>query len=206
MALASMNPMVGATRPQIGGMLLSVDKDLKNDGWGSYYVTRGFDSNSFIGIDKNGKVNYKKDKEINECNISGVYLIKGENVDSIFDSLLEELELPYQERPIRNLAYMYEAFTGNKLYTKDQIEQDVLLEKVYLDKLSKIISGEVDNLKNEFKNSKKDIHYPLEEKPNYTQDWDQPDAGIKFPMLAAADIVERELQAILENKGVVSVE
>lgn len=208
MALASMNPMVGSagTKPQIGGMLLSVDKDLKNDGWGSYYVTRGFDSSSFLGIDKNGKLNYKKDKEINECSIDSIYLIKTEDVDEVFDNLLEEAELPYQERPIRNLAYIYEAFTKNHLYTKDQVDQDVLLEKVYLDKLSKIISGEVDNLKNEFKHSKKDVHYPLEEKPNYTQDWDQPDAGIKFPMLAAANIVEKELQAILENKGVVSVE
>lgn len=208
MALAFMNPMVGSNTPQIGGMMIDVDKDLKNDGWSRYYVTRGFDSKSFIGIDNNGKVNTKKNNLLSEQLSSSIYYLRADNVDEVFDNLLEELKLPYQERPVHALNYIYEAFTGNRLYTSDQLEYDVLLEKIYLDKLSKSLSADATNLKNEFnrEKNKKDIHYPLEEKPNYTQDWDQPDAGVKLPLLAAANIVERELNSLLENREVEEVE
>lgn len=208
MGLASMNPVVGSGKPQIGGMMINVDKDLMNDGWGKYYVTRGIDSKTCIGIDNNGKINTKKNDFLSEQLSSTLYYLRADNVDGVFNSLLEELNLPYQERPVHNLSYIYEVFTGNRLYTKDQADYDVLLEKIYLDKLSKSLSAEADVLKNEYnkEKNKKDIHYPLEEKPNYTQDWDQPDAGVKFPLLAAANIVERELNSLLENKEVEEVE
>lgn len=199
MGLASMNPVVGSGRPQTGGLLMKVDKDIENDGWGDYFVTRHIDSDSYLGIDRNGKVNYKKSKLIESSN---VYIIRNENTDDIFNTLLEEVSLPYQERQMHGSNYIYEAFTGNKVYMEDQADYDVLLERLYLDKLSKSLSAEADNLKNEFNREKykKGIHYPLEEKPNYTQDWDQPDAGVKFPLLAAAEYIEKELQSIQESK------
>lgn len=199
MGLASMNPVPGINKTpesKRGAIFInSVDKDLTS-GWGSYSVTRDFDNKKRITLNNEGKLIVKNNDDLmNEK--SNIYIIKSDNCDEVFDSLLEELDLHIQERPIHTMSYIYEAFTGHTLYTMDQIDYDPLLEKVYLDKMTKYLNGSISDIGT---TEKKDSRYPIERA--YNGDYDQEDANVNFPILASykLDEIERDLDQLSENE------
>ena len=194
MALAAINPMVGAAKGDAILINTSPDKDLSG-GWGSYVATRSIDNNSLLGIDACGKICTKRKddeyfggKTFFNCS-SNIYLVQSGIVDEIWDKLINEVSLPYDERPIHNPGYIYEAFTGHELLSPDQADYDPLLERVYLDKLSKELSADAGNLEREFNSikMKKDAHYPMGEK----RIGDEEDSSTIFPLLSSAEIKER---------------
>ena len=156
MGLASMNPIPGACRQ--GAILVHdmVDKDLKNRSWGNYRVMKDFDNNHSIMVNDEGQLDITENTDLYDKDVA-VYLIKTDNVDDIFNNVLEEVSLNKQERPIHNKGYLYEIFTNHTLYTPDQLEYDPLLEKVELKKFTKALSSEIDLDRQE----KKDINYSL---------------------------------------------
>lgn len=150
MGLASMNPVVGSNS---GGTYiinnLNQDKDLKNNS--SISVSKTLNKNSnIISLDKKGKVISKPIDTLNNSLIE-LYYIKN---DSRYEELLEELNKSYEMRKMHDVDYIYELFTGNKLLTKDQMRYDPLLEQIDLPKLSKVISGTADNIKDQFNKMK----------------------------------------------------
>ena len=127
MGLASINPVVGAAN---GALMIrqKPDKDLENDPWAQYGVTRNFDSDSMIGMN-NGRLILKKTKDLKECM---VYLINASDADKIFDKLLQEA-MQDKKLEIEDPGYIYSAFTGHYLLTDDQL---VYQTSVWLKKYS----------------------------------------------------------------------
>lgn len=149
MGLASMNPVMGITGQ--GCMLVNVmnhDKDLEM-GWKDYKaVCRSMDPNDDLyGIDKNGRILAKHKHDIMDASdiVTECYIIKTPNVDEIMSKIEEEASLPYEQRPVHQYDYIYESFTGKKLLSESQLDLDPLLEKVDLDKMSSVMSGESSN-------------------------------------------------------------
>ena len=56
------------------------------------------------------------------------------------------MRLPYEDRPVHDKDYLYEAFIGSKVYMNDQVDYEPLLEEIELKKLSKIINSDADNV------------------------------------------------------------
>lgn len=187
MGLASMNPVVGGAT---GALMIKQkpDKDLENDPWGNYTVTRGFDNHSMIGMD-NGRLVIKKINDLQECK---VYIIKHPDTDKIFDVLLQEALS--ENKPIRSdPGFLYSAFTGHYLLTDDQFEYDPLLERVYLDKLSKRLNSDATNLENEYSMkelNKNDGYYPVKSLDN------ENDSSPNFPLLAHTQINQESLELL----------
>ena len=209
MALAAMNPMVGAAKGDAIIMNTSPDKDLSG-GWGSYVATRSIDNNSILGIDARGKICAKRKddeyfggKTFFDCS-SNIYLVRSGPINEVWDKLIQEVSLPYEERPIHKPSYLYEVFTGHELLSPDQADYDPLLERVYLDKLSKELSSDAGNIEREFNSIKykKDSHYPMEEK----RIGDESDSSTVFPLLSSAemqdrlDIITEELNDMLNER------
>lgn len=150
MGLATMNPMVGTTYKPFSAIMMvdnyNHDKDI-NDGWSTYKVARTLDKDSqYIEVDDNGKLTNRDTWDtLSEADLK-LYDIKTFNLNSVFNSLLEELRLPYEDRPIHDKNYLYEAFIGSKVYMNDQIDYEPLLEEIELKKLSKIINSDADNI------------------------------------------------------------
>jgi hypothetical protein len=217
MGLAMMNAIPGARN---GALMIqnnyNRDTDLK-DGWSSYSVTPGYDYQDGITLDDKGKLVKRKNSTLGEVK---VYSINTLNVDEVLNSLIEEVNLKYEDRPTHEREYLYEVFTNNKLLTEDQFDYDPLLERVYLDRISKQMSGAVDNIETEvnhnlMNNTKnaKDSHYPLEEKPRSTPD--EEDTSVNFPLLAEKELdrdeftklfTENSLEDIISGKGETIVE
>lgn len=162
MALASMNPVVGAQGTAYnkqGAILidnLNHDKDIENS-WGDYSVTRSLDKNdNILSIDHNGKIVNDSKNTLYSNNLMDAYIIKTDNVDEIYNKLLEELNLDYDKRPVHDKNYLYEVFTGHKLLTSDQLKYDKLLECIgtELPKFSKVLSGSNTDQKEEKKDGK----------------------------------------------------
>ena len=149
MGLASMNPVMGVSGQ--GCMLVNVmnhDKDLEL-GWKDYKaVCRSMDPNDDLyGIDQNGRILAKHKYDVMDSPdiVTECYIIKTANVDKVMSSIEEEASLPYEERPVHQYDYIYESFTGKKLLSESQLDLDPLLEKVELDKMSGVMSGESSN-------------------------------------------------------------
>lgn len=149
MGLASMNPVMGVAGQ--GCMLVNVmnhDKDLEL-GWKDYKaVCRSMDPNDDLyGIDQNGRILAKHKHDVMDSPdiVTECYIIKTANVDKVMSSIEEEASLPYEERPVHQYDYIYESFTGKKLLSESQLDLDPLLEKVELDKMSGVMSGESSN-------------------------------------------------------------
>lgn len=188
MGLASMNPMPGAVT---GALMIKSkpDKDLEKDGWADYYATKSFDNDDMLGM-HNGKVSLRKTSDLKECQ---VYIIKANNVDEIYDKLLEEaLDEDSDIHP--DPGYIYSAFTGKYLLTDDQFSFDPLLERVYLDKLSKRLNADASNLENEYAMKTLNKHegfYPIKK--------DEEDANVNFPLLDHVVLDREEYEDILEE-------
>lgn len=200
--LASMNPMPG---PGLGVVMVHdkpADKDL-TQGFGNYNVLHSFDDEDMLGLDRKGKIVSRKSRELDEHSVA-VYVVRSIGADHVYDALLKEAELYYEDRPIHNPSFIYEVFTGSKLLCEDQANYEPVLERVYLDHLTKKLHGIVDSFDSELKSIAKpgttDGHYPLEERPNGAS---EEDSSVRFPMLAQASIFdddEREkAEAILES-------
>lgn len=149
MGLASMNPVMGVAGQ--GCMLVNVmnhDKDLEL-GWKDYKaVCRSMDPNDDLyGIDQNGRILAKHKHDVMDSPdiVTECYIIKTANVDKVMSSIEEEASLPYEDRPVHQYDYIYESFTGKKLLSESQLDLDPLLEKVELDKMSGVMSGESSN-------------------------------------------------------------
>ena len=149
MGLASMNPVMGVAGQ--GCILVNVmnhDKDLEL-GWKDYKaVCRSMDPNDDLyGIDQNGRILAKHKHDVMDSPdiVIECYIIKTANVDKVMSSIEEEASLPYEERPVHQYDYIYESFTGKKLLSESQLDLDPLLEKVELDKMSGVMSGESSN-------------------------------------------------------------
>lgn len=149
MGLASMNPVMGVSGQ--GCMLVNVmnhDKDLEL-GWKDYKaVCRSMDPNDDLyGIDQNGRILAKHKHDVMDAPdiVTECYIIKTPDVDKVMSSIEEEASLPYEDRPVHQYDYIYESFTGKKLLSESQLDLDPLLEKVELDKMSGVMSGESSN-------------------------------------------------------------
>ena len=153
MGLASMNPMVGPNNNSGSYLVntMSKDKDL-SDGWSPYYITKTMDK--FIGVDKNKKLNVRNKNELMNTVVE-IYKITTDDNDDKYMKLIEELEKPYNRRYDLKEDFLYEFYTDNELITPDQLRYDPLLEKVELDKISKVVSGEADNIKQQFEKMNK---------------------------------------------------
>lgn len=189
MGLASMNPVVGAST---GAIMIKQkpDKDLETDPWSNYYVTRGFDNNSMIGI-KNGKLKFRDTSDLRECMI---YEIKAPNTDKIFDKLLKDA-LTEQKALVEDDGYIYSCFTGHFLLTEDQLDYDPLLERVYLDKFTKKLNADATNLEMEYSTkdlNKKDGYYPVK------KTGDEDDSSTIFPLLAHMELSDEQLDKLDE--------
>lgn len=201
--LASMNPI-----PNSGAVMVqdkSRDKDLEK-GFNNFSVAQDFNSDKLVTLDKKGRAIFRDSEELDEHAVA-VYLINSPNVDRVMDQLIKEAEMDEIDKPIHNPSYIYEAFTGHKLLCEDQANIEPVLERVYLDKLSKKVNGIVDSFDSEVSGlpykGKIDAHYPLEERPNGATS--EEDGSVKFPMLAHtrvdADTCESILESILTGKG-----
>lgn len=149
MGLASMNPVMGVSGQ--GCMLVNVmnhDKDLEL-GWKDYKaVCRSMEPNDDLyGIDQNGRILAKHKHDVMDAPdiVTECYIIKTPDVDKVMSSIEEEASLPYEDRPVHQYDYIYESFTGKKLLSESQLDLDPLLEKVELDKMSGVMSGESSN-------------------------------------------------------------
>ena len=140
MGLASMNPMVGTNKGTMMVNSLSMDKDL-SDGFGEYSVSKTLDKDDVsLKVDGKGKIIANRVEQLGESYIAAFYILNN-HADEIFDKLLEEAKLPYEDRPVHDKFYIYEAFIGHKLYTPDQIKYVWLLEEIELDKMSKAVGA-----------------------------------------------------------------
>lgn len=142
MGLAGFNPMVGSANGK--NMIvnsLSNDKDISG-GWGNYSITDNLtkNSNSLI-IDKNGKLNIANNGDHYKNSKISVYVITDEECNDRINEVLKELEMDYDQRPVHDQRFLYEAITNHKLITKDQFDYDPSLEKIDLNKASKIINN-----------------------------------------------------------------
>jgi hypothetical protein len=144
-----MNPVMGVAGQ--GCMLVNVmnhDKDLEL-GWKDYKaVCRSMDPNDDLyGIDQNGRILAKHKHDVMDAPdiVTECYIIKTPDVDKVMSSIEEEASLPYEDRPVHQYDYIYESFTGKKLLSESQLDLDPLLEKVELDKMSGVMSGESSN-------------------------------------------------------------
>lgn len=186
MGLAGMNPVVGAggsSNMMINS--LSQDKDLTG-GWGSYSIAKTFDKNDkYLKVDKNGKLSLDDKKDLEECNIAAFY-IKGDS-ESKLNKLIEEANLPYDERPIHDKNFLYEYFTGHKLYTKDQALYEPMLEEIELPRFSKVISAGAKGMKDDFAKmedkTEKDGTYVPDGKSPYSADEE-----VHIPLTTASSI------------------
>lgn len=185
MGLASMNPIPGGG---VGALFIrqKPDKDLERDPWAQYGVTSDFDSNDRITMN-HGKVVLKKNDDLRECM---VYRINSDDALKIYAVLLKEASTNDEEKEVHDdLGYLYSCFTGHYLLTEDQLDYDPLLERVYLDKLSKSLRADAAVLDFEAvgRENKK------ESKTFETKKVDEEDdANTIFPMLASYDIIEDE--------------
>ena len=211
MGLASMNPIPG---PRVGVVMVhdkSEDKDL-GKGFGNFSVTNDFNSQDLLSLDDKGKAIFKKSQELDESPVS-VYYVNTVGADRVFNSLIKEACMDYDDRPEHGPSYIYETFTGKQLLCEDQADYDPLLEKVYLDKLSKKVNGIVDSFDSEAKGimnkGTTDIHYPLEERPLGAAASEE-DGSVKFPMLAHTmidpDKAEAIWESIITGKGEIDAE
>lgn len=171
MGLAGMNPVVGGAKPSGNIMINSIcpEKDAR---WGDYSISKTLDSDdNRITIDDNGKLCIKDKEGLKESYINAYY-ITSEDSDEIFEELIKEAMLPYDERPVHTKSYLYEVFTGNNLITPDQLKYDPLLEEIELDKFSKIISSDIYNIQTQYRDLKTkktgnyvpDDNYPIMDK------------------------------------------
>lgn len=173
MGLAGMNPVVGANgSPNMMINSLSQDKDL-TDGWGSYSIAKTLDKDDkYLKVDNNGKLSLDNKKDLEECNVAAFY-IKGNSEDKL-SKLLYEANLPYEDRPIHDKNFLYEYFTGHKLYSKDQPLYDPMLEEIELPKISNIISSGAKGIKDDFAKiedkTEKDGEYVPDGKSPYSSD------------------------------------
>lgn len=167
MGLAGINPIVGTNNGVFIANRLSsttfADPDLKDFDISRICITRTIDKDDrLIKLDKNGKlVTENQWKELGNSKIE-LYKICTEDCEEVMNNLLEELKLPYEQRPVHNLSFLYEVFTGNILYSNDQLDIEPLLEKIELEKISKIISGDAINMENQYlkmKGQKKESNY-----------------------------------------------
>lgn len=188
MGLASMNPMPGAVT---GALMIKSkpDKDLEKDGWADYYATKSFDNDDMLGM-HNGKVSLRKTSDLKECQ---VYIINAPKVDAIYNSLLKEaLDEDSEIHP--DPGYIYSAFTGKYLLTDDQFNFDPLLERVYLDKLSKRLNADASNLENEYAMKTLNKHegfYPVKR--------EEEDSNVNFPLLDHAVVDRNVYENLLDN-------
>ena len=201
--LASMNPI-----PNSGAVMIqdkSRDKDLEK-GFNNFSVAQDINSDKLITLDKKGKAIFRDSDELNEHTVA-VYWINSYNADQVLNQLIQEAEMDEIDKPIHDSSYIYEAITGHKLLSEDQANIEPVLERVYLDKLSKKVNGIVDSFDSEVSGlpykGKIDAHYPLEERPNGSTS--EEDGSVKFPMLAHTkvdvDKCESILESILTGKG-----
>ena len=183
MALASMNPIPGNYR---GAILVNTsdDKDLK-DSWGNYRIMRDPSNRYGIEVNNDGKLDLVENTDLENKYIS-IYIVKSPNVDNVFNEVLDEIKLNIKDRKIRPKSYLYEVFTSHKLYSPDQLDYDIFLEKVELEKLSKSLSSEPDLDKQE----KKDIHYSLGNP--YRASGNQIEDEVSFGPLMAQTEIEYE--------------
>lgn len=142
MGLAGFNPMVGSANGK--NMIvnsLSNDKDISG-GWGNYSITDNLtkNSNSLI-VDKNGKLNIANNGDHYKNSKISAYVITDEACNDRINEVLKELEMDYDQRPVHDQRFLYEAITNHKLITKDQFDYDPSLEKIDLNKASKIINN-----------------------------------------------------------------
>ena len=160
MGLAGFNPIVGSINNGKNMIVnsLSNDKDL-TDGWGNFNITNNISKNkNSLIIDKNGKLNLANNKDLYFGSRISVYNIVDEECNERINKIVEELSIDYENRPIHDQNYLYEAVTGHKLITKDQPDYDDRLQRIELDKASKIINNSVGN--NSYENfPKKDGYY-----------------------------------------------
>ena len=172
MGLASMNPMVGinGNRGNIITNSLSNDKDLSN-GWGDYSVSKTLDKGDIsLKLDDKGKMIKNNIETLGESYIASFYVLNPD-ADKIFDELLEETELEYEERPIHKKDYIYESMTGHTLFTPDQAKYDCMLEEIELDKMSKAVGAVANDSSLSFEHFKKEKR---EKDSNYIPDSKSP--------------------------------
>ena len=185
--LASMNPVVGTSNSS--GYIINnmyQDRDLTS-GWGKYYLTNtlDMDNSKIIGIDRNNRMNLRDKKSLYKSMIE-YYEIKDKD---FFNICLEEVIKPYNQRPYRDDLYFLEYFN---CFNETDIKYQPLLEKIELDKFSKIISSDADNIKAQFngiKNTKKDSTYTPDR--GYPQGTDNLSSQ-RFPILCSSDILIRD--------------
>ena len=183
MGLASFTTVVGPSKPD--GLMIQnqVDKDLK---YNRISFSRTIDKDSKrLEIDDNGKVDLKDNSDLEES-FQSIYQMKTVDEDKV-NELIKEASLPYEERPVHDKNYIYELLTNHKLLTEDQLDYDPLLEKVYLDKISKTLQNDIGTLKGDIysieNKEKKDGFYTPDTTHPYNGDYDEEDASVKFPML-----------------------
>jgi hypothetical protein len=107
---------------------------------------------------------------------------------------------PNKNKPLQ--GNLYEVFTNHKQYIEDQPNYDTLLEKVYMDKVSKAFEGikdEVDSIK---KHDRTMTSHKLNLDPMTTDKGDLDGEGLCFPILASADLekIDSEYEAILRGE------
>lgn len=160
MGLAGFNPMVGSINNGQNMIVnsLSNDKDL-TDGWGNFNITNDISKNkSSLIIDKNGKLVISNNKDLYSGSKISVYNIIDEQCNKKIEQIIEELSIDYKNRPVHDRNYLYEFVTDHKLVTKDQPDFDNHLQRIDLDKATKIINNSTnDNFYENF--PKKDGYY-----------------------------------------------
>lgn len=167
MGLAGINPVIGTNNGIFITNYLSktsfTDPDLRNFDFSNLGICRTIDKDDkMIRLDKHGKLVVNKQKEILNDSRIKLYKICTENCEEILSNLIEEIKIPYKDRPVHNLSFLYEVFTGNILYSQDQLDIEPLLEKIELEKISKILNGEAENIENQYlkiKGLKKESNY-----------------------------------------------
>lgn len=143
MGLAGFNPMVGSINNGRNMMInsLSNDKDL-TDGWGNFSISNNISKNkNSLIIDKNGKLNLVNNKELYSGSKISIYSIVDEECNKRITEIVRELSMDYENRPVHDQNYLYEAVTGHKLITKDQPDFDDHLQRIELDKTSKVLNN-----------------------------------------------------------------
>ena len=155
MALASMNPMTNKGPKSDTLIVTNYNHDHDIDhGWDDYSACRTLDKDDeILSQDKNGKLVITKKDRLYK-NVVEVYKVKSKNHDVIYESLIKEASLPYEERVSHKPNYIYEVFTGHKLYAKDQLKYDPLLEEFELKKFSKVVSSDAGNIESRLKHNR----------------------------------------------------
>lgn len=207
MGLATMNAIPGAARNSVVMVQSKPDKDLVDDreAWKkSYGITNSFDAKDYIKLDEDGYPEIRSLREIDDTMVN-VYIVNNHMANDILNSLVEQAT---GAKPKIQYDSLYEAITGNTLLSEDQAEYEPMLEKVYLDKISKHIQGI--EAEAEIQNSRclthspgsTEGHYPLEERPDGAMSVEG-DGSVKWPMLASVNIedADRFLESLLTGKG-----